>query len=178
MKAVEELIEEAVAETFPKATPEEKKERAASLEEMLKKGGVPNPDDLGVTPEMMSNLYAFAHRLYTTGNYKAARALFVWLCILDDQNALFHFGLASCYHMQKQYDKAKTAYIASFIRDVNNPLPFFHLADCYTNLNNIPAAVESLKWVIKSTGTDPKYARIKERAILMKDHLTQGVKKG
>jgi type III secretion system low calcium response chaperone LcrH/SycD len=173
MKTIEQLIQETVDEAMPNGTSEQKKAHMDSLKRMIEAGKTPSAKDLGVTPEILSSLYAFAYRLYTTGKYEDALALFAWLGLLDDLNPLYPFGMASCYHMLKQYDKAINSYLMTFALDTHSPLPFFHMADCYTKLNKPDFAIVSLGQVLRQAGEDPKYSSIKEKAVLMRDSLNK-----
>jgi len=46
----------------------------------------------------------------------------------------------------------------------DDPVPYYHAADCYLKLNDPFSATVALKMVVKRSGSDPKFATIKERS--------------
>lgn len=173
MKTIDELIQQTVDETLPNGTTEQKKAQVNALKNMISNGKIPSGKDLGVTPEILSSFYAFAYRLYTAGKYKDSLALFAWLGLIDDLNPVYPFGMASSYHMLKEYDKAIKYYLATFALDVDSPLPFFHAADCYIKLNKPDYALFCIEHVIGLSGDTPIYSPIKEKALLMRESLNK-----
>lgn len=174
MKCSDELINNIVNQALPHGTPEEKKKRFDDIKNMITKEGLPpTPEMMGITPEVIQRLHAFAFQLYNNGRYQEALTLYANLAVMDPDNFDFAFGFAACLHMMKKYQDAINGYIRSSHLDVTNPIPLFHLGDCYMQMNNNDSAILALGLAEKISGDIPKYAELKKLAIFTRDRLEQ-----
>lgn len=178
MKNIEEMIDEAVMEISPNGTEQERKECAARLIDSIAEGRTLSPEELGLTANMLNDLYAFSYRLYNTGKYEDGSLLFALLSLIDSNNPDYVFALGACYHRLKRYTQAMNSYMAAFFLNTNNPLPFFHIADCYIQMQKPAHAIFSLGMVIAQADNNPKYAVIKHKAQMMRDRLLHDVEQG
>lgn len=165
MKTIEEIIHEASLEAMPKCSDAERADFEKNLYKILEEGKDPK-EAMGLTPELLECVYGHAFRLFNSGNYEQAGALFAYLSLTDGTDPRYFMGLAASYHMQKKYREAIDAYMNAFYLSPTDPLPFYHMADCCIKLNEIFNAVYCLGVTIYQCGQQPQFAKIKERAEL------------
>ncbi|MBA3957379.1 MAG: SycD/LcrH family type III secretion system chaperone [Parachlamydiaceae bacterium] len=175
MKTLDEAIEQAVTKSNPHITPAEKEHQIEMLRRTIEEGRTPTLEDLGLTREMLNNLYVFTSRLYNSGKYEDASSVFAMLALLDDKEFDYPFALASCHHMLKQYSQAISNYMLAFNLDNTNPLPFYHIADCYMQMKKPVHAIHSFDLVEVIAKGQAKYNKIKERATLTRDRLIKEI---
>lgn len=132
---------------------------------MIKQGITPK-DAVGLSPNVLENLYAQAYRLYNTGKYVEATHLFRMLVMLNVMEPKYILGLAACFHMLKEYDNALQSYIVCSAIDPGNPIPHYHASDCLIQLKDYPSAMISLEMTVHLAGDKSEYAKMKERALL------------
>jgi type III secretion system low calcium response chaperone LcrH/SycD len=152
----------------------------AILTEALNKGVMPK-NALHLGDETMEAIYGQGYNLYNQGRYKEASYIFRLLMLLDYMTPKYILGLAASLHRMKDYKAAANVYLLCGTLDGGNPLPHYHAADCYIQLNLPIMAIFSLDLAITAAGTQPQYAVIRERALLMRDTLdkqVRGEKKG
>lgn len=175
MKTIEELIKDTVEEVSPNSSPKEKMEYAAMLQKSIEEGRFPSKEEFGITPDMLTGLYASGYRLYNSGNYNDASIIFSILGLMDSKNSDYIFSLGACHHQLKEFKDALNYYMAAFYMDTRNPLPFFHIADCYIQMKKPGHAIFSLAMVIAQAGDNPNYAKIKQKAELIRNRLLNEV---
>lgn len=176
MKTMQEHVQEAVEKVAPKTSPENKKKCEQVLSRMLTED-VNIPEALGINRETLDVLYAHAHQLYMSGQYKDAAAAFALIATMDTRNAIYQFALGACHQMLKDYENAFIAYKASYYLDVTNPMPLYHLSDCCMKLGRIEDAIVYLGLAVVRAGDNPHYAKIKERALMMQQGLIDEIRR-
>lgn len=178
MKSIEEIVDEAVTEMSPHGSEKDRKECASLIINSLAEGRLPSSKELGFTPQMLSDLYAFSYRIFNTGKYEEASVLFALLGLVDPENPDYIFALGACNQKLKRYSQALNNYMAAFYLNPKNPLPFFHIADCYLQMKKPAHAIFSLGMVIAQSENEPKYAVIKQKAQMMRERLLQSIDQG
>lgn len=118
---------------------------------------------LGVPAKTMDGMYEHAYNLYNTGRYKEAIPVFRNLTTLHTNESKYMLGLASCYHMLKDYQMAAGVYLVVSTVDPNNPIPYFHSSDCYMQMGDKVSAIVMLEMAI-SNAKETKYEILKQRA--------------
>jgi len=162
MTKEEELIE-VVMKMAEEDSPRAKKGIDKMFDNIFNKGMLPK-DAAGVTENDTEAMYAQAYQLYNMGKYQDARSLFASLTMIDQLEPRFLFGHAACSHMLEDYQAAADVYMHQAIISPDDPVPYYHAADCYLKLNDPFSATVALKMVVKRSGSDPKFATIKERS--------------
>lgn len=124
----------------------------------------------GMKPEALENLYALAHGLYTSGNFKDAQTVFQALSIYNSQDYRFWMGLAGCRQALEQYQAAIDAYqMAAVATLLKNPEPFLFAARCLLKLGRKDDCIVAIKALLKiGNANDPRHAIVhtKARALL------------
>jgi type III secretion system low calcium response chaperone LcrH/SycD len=167
----EEMINEAIEKVMADYS-EEQKEKYVEMIKLIYNKDVSLALALKMKPELLEGIYAYAYRLYGSGNFQTALLLFAYLVTLEPAILKYHMGQAACHHMLKQYDEAENSYIIAYYLDRKNPLPFFHIADCKLKTNSIEEAFFCLGVAAELAKQHPKYDKIKEKALLMQNALT------
>ena len=170
MKTLQDHIQDSITKISPNCTPEEKKDYE-NIFNRLFQDGLSLSEAVGLTPEILENLYAYGYRLYNNGNYKSAALIFSFLTTLNPEIPKYFLSLGACYHMQKEYVPAINNYMSAFYLNMIDPLPFYYISDCYIKMNKIDYAAFALGLVMQLASKDPKYSKIKERAQLIQDAL-------
>lgn len=173
MKELDEMIQDAIEMTLPKASTEKKQKYHELLRQALETGQMPSAKDFGITTELEEQFYDLAYQQFKSGNYSDASAILAWLCVIDEKDFRYPFGLACCYHMQKDYENAIGAYNQAFFRDSDNPLPFYHASDCFLKLNYPGMAILCLNMVLSQTDGIPTFAKLHKRTKLAYDSLVK-----
>jgi type III secretion system low calcium response chaperone LcrH/SycD len=137
---------------------------------IFKQGETPQ-QALGVSPQILENVYAQAYRLYQTGKYLEAVHLFRMLMMFNAMEPKYTFGLAACFHMLKDYSQAIQLYTMYSALDPQNPIPHYHAADCFIQMQDHLSAMVCLQLTIDRMSERPEYAKIKERAQLTLESL-------
>lgn len=146
------------------------------MDKLLKTGVMPK-EELGYNDEKMEEIYGQAYRLYNTGKYSDAMQLFRLLLILDSTESKYYLGLASCFHMLKEYENAVKVYSIAGIVDPNTPVPHFHASDCYIQMNDKASAILMLELAVLRSGDKPEYQILKDRALLTIESLKKEIAK-
>lgn len=130
-------------------------------------------DALGISDGTKENLYNQAYQMYQAGRYVDALRVFRVLVLLCAEDPRFAFGIASCFHMLKEYKNAIEAYMKCLLLDATNPLPFYHSADCYVHMDNKFGAIISLEMALKRAEKRPEFQPMVKRAHLFMESLRQ-----
>jgi type III secretion system low calcium response chaperone LcrH/SycD len=153
---------------------DQSKKFAAAFDEishkMLKQGMTPK-DAMGVSPQILENVYAQAYRLYNTGKYIEATHLFRILIMLNAMEPKYMLGLAACFHMLKEYENAIQSYTMCSALDPKTPLPYYHSSDCFIQMKDYLSAMICLELTMDRAGNKSEYAKMKERAQLSLEAL-------
>lgn len=136
-------------------------------------GKVPK-DALGLSQKTMEAFYTQAYQNYKAGRYNEALKIFRILSALDPTVLKYIMGMASCFHMKKDYVRAATMYHVCGSADPTDPVPYYHLSDCYAKMGLADASVECLRLVLKYAKGKPCYKEIIDRAkFLVKKSVVQ-----
>lgn len=169
MGTTQELIDGIMTKIGSFCPPQEKGKYAETLKRIVEEKVSPK-EALGITPETLEGWYTIGHRLYLSGKYKEALYYFVLLAEID-LKPRYVMGMGACLQMQKKYEEASDNYHLCSYLDREDPLPFYYASDCYSKLNQPESAFLALELTIARAGDNPKYAKIKERAILIRDGI-------
>lgn len=172
MKTYRETVKEILDKQGPEVSEQDRTMLEEVLTQILEEDVLPS-DALGFPKEFMESLYAFAYRQYMTGRYTQAATMFYFMVRLDPTDSRFALGLGASYHMLKDYRRAIEGYMYCAYLQPDLPVPFYHMCDCYLQLGNIWCAIFSLRAVIKRSGDNPLYEKIKERSRLMLNTLEE-----
>lgn len=126
---------------------------------------------LGLSDAMVEGMYGQAYRLYNTGKYKEASQVFRLLIMLNSAESKYAMGMAACFHMMKEYQRAINAYMMCSIIDSDSPVPHYHSSDCYIQMNDSVSATIALNMAIKRAGEKTEYKALKDRALMMIESL-------
>ncbi len=176
MKGDQQHIKKATAKAGKEIKADPLKKMQATLERTTRKGASPK-DILGLTDAMVEGIYGQAYRLYNTGKYRDASALFRMLIMINATEPKYTMGLAACYHLMKEYKNAADAYTILSMIDPHNPVSFYHASDCYIKLNDAVSAIAALEMAIKRAGTKQEYHTLKDRATMTLESLKKEIAK-
>lgn len=126
---------------------------------------------LGLSDAMLEGIYSQGLRLYNAGKYKEASQVFRLLLVINPNIMKCVMGFGACFHVQKDYKMALNLYSVATRLDQNNPLPLFHSSDCLIQMGDYASALNVLGIMIEKVGENPRFRRLKERAILMTNGL-------
>jgi len=154
-------------EKMPGDFSEEQKEEHKKLLEKVFKEGVPVKKAMGVSDKVIDWMYAEAYKLYQSGNYNEANAMFRTLEFLCPPAAKFSFGSAACLQMKKQYNKAIEAYMRAAAKDPESPIPFYHMADCFIKEEEYGSAMYALIALLDRSEGEELYGSIREKSKMM-----------
>jgi len=170
----EDDLIEAVMKVAEDDSPRVKKGVDKLVENIFDKGMLPK-DALGIQDGDTEALYAQAYQMYNMGKYQDARSVFASLTLVDQLDPRFLFGHAACSHMMEEYQAAADIYMHQAIISPEDPIPYYHAADCYLKLKDPFSAAVALKLVIKRSGSNPKFATIKERSEMTVKNLEKEI---
>ena len=155
----------------------------AEIMENVMKNGKTLGELKGMTKDEMEAVYNVAYNTYNSGNYQKAHQIFQFLCQFYHIEKKYWMGLGSCRQMLKKYVDAIDAYSYAMLLDVNDPRPPLQAADCHIALGNKDKAISALTAAIEWSGSQSKYAPVKQRAqalleVLEKHHAADNDDKG
>lgn len=176
MEALQKLIREAINKMDLKMSDKEKAKYADMMIEIFDKGRSPH-QVLGISEEMIEYMYNYGYRLYNNGNYKRSKEVFLGLIQLMPKEPRFTLAVAASCHRLKEYDQAVNYYFQYGMQEEENPVPFYYLYDCYYQSGYVGDAEVCLLEVIRRSGNNPLYAKIKERSQLMLDNLRMEIER-
>lgn len=123
------------------------------------------------SPEIKAFMFQKGYQSLQAGKYDDAIGAFTFLSEMDHTNYDYIFALAAAYHYKKEYKLAAAYYMAAGDLKTDNPAPPFHLYDCYLKSDLPWGAADAICETIALCGDIPKYAVLKERAILEQQAL-------
>lgn len=131
---------------------------------------------IGMDPDALEGLYALAHNLYGSGNYKDAETVFRALCLYDTNDWRFWFGLGGCRQALDQLQPAFEAYqMASVATAMKNPEPLFYAVKCLLKMGRREDAIAGLQGILSmSDRSVPEYAAVLKRAEATLELLREG----
>lgn len=176
MKGDQQNIKKATAKMGGEIKVDPARQMQATLERTTRKGASPK-EVLGLTDAMVEGIYGQAYRLYNTGKYRDASALFRMLIMINPTEPKYTMGLAACNHLMKDYKSAADVYAILAVIDPHNPVSFYHASDCYIKLNDAVSAIVALEMAIKKAGVKPEYHTLKDRANLTLENLRKEIAK-
>ena len=101
-------------------------------------------DALEISPDLMEEMYDYGYRLYNSGKYKDALAVFEMLRNLDGTDSRFTFAIAASQHLSKDYTLAAGNYMLYEVLEPKDPLAYYHLFDCFTKMGQPMLAFDAL----------------------------------
>lgn len=106
--------------------------------------GTPPAAALGLSPQLIENLYARAFALFDAGHVDRSEALFRTLCTLDGKRADHWMGLGICARVREDFSSAMVAFsTASSLRE-DWAVPLFHLLEAHMRRGEFEAAAALL----------------------------------
>ncbi len=174
MDLLDQAFDAAMDKTHPEMTAEQREKYKSVIERIFKDNLEPH-EAMGLSDEMLENLYAYGNTLFNTGNYQKAQQVYLALCYLKPTHSKFMLALASTYHKMKDYPNATFGYVHSASLDKDNPLPLFYLYDCFMQQNLFPSALEALIEAIKRCGSNKEHARLKAKCLMIIKSLQKQV---
>jgi len=132
---------------------------------------------LSINPTMIESIYAEGYKLFKSGKYRDAIAVFTFLRNFEPESYRYSFAVASCYQYLKEYNSALENYLLCTNLDLHNPIPHFHMYDCFMKLDYPFAAFRELIATILLANQDlDKYSSLKEKATLEFKKLKKDLK--
>lgn len=135
----------------------------------MQTGGGTLQDVLGVSDELLEEIYALAYNFYDQGKYKESVSLFEFLTGAAPNKYKYVLGLASSYHQLQNYSNAVLGFFIALHLDPENPLPAYYVADCFLKQKMLKEAIEFLDVTIELCEDNVAYNELKERCILIKN---------
>jgi len=106
--------------------------------------GTPPAIALGLSPQLIENLYGRAFALFDAGHIDRSEALFRTLCTLDGKRADHWMGLGICARVREDFNGAMVAFsTASSLRE-DWAVPLFHLLEAHMRRGEFEAAAALL----------------------------------
>ncbi|MBF5050577.1 Uncharacterized protein CLAVI_000188 [Candidatus Clavichlamydia salmonicola] len=134
---------------------------------------------LGLSNDLIEQIYALAYGFYIQGKYQEALSLFQTLVSAKPASYKFNLGLGSCYLQLGHYEQAAFSFFLAFSEQTDNPIPAYYIADSFFRGDFIEEAKEFIDITINLCGKKPSYSSIKEQTLFMKNAInsTDGKKK-
>lgn len=178
MKTPEKAINEAIENIGIKGQEaDDLRKKVTKLTSDIYEKGMSPYEAMGLSKEMMESFYSFGYRMYNTGQYDQATQLFRLLILLDPTNPKYLFGLAACFHMEKDFENAASTYIVCSLIDLNDPIPHYHASDCYINLKKYNLAIDALNVSLQRMENRAEFSAIRDRAQVTLDMLNDKIGK-
>lgn len=166
-----EEIKASIEERIPNAPPEMKQMTEDALYKIIVLHKT-RMEAMGVTKAEIEKAYREAYNNFQGGKYDEAIKLFRMLEIVDPGNYRYAFAIGAALQYQKKYIPAAGSYIEASKLDRMNPIPRYHLYDCFLKANQPFAALWAITEAVLLADKDPKYAALKVKAEMEKNHLT------
>ena len=130
-------------------------ESVSELADILEKSSLIKKDSLPTfSSESLAAMYAMGYELYRNGKYEDALAFFKLLTLSNSFERKYLMGLAACYQMLKDYEKALECYSAAAIQNSTDPYVHWHAADCFFHSGNLIKAQEALESALVTAKQD------------------------
>jgi type III secretion system low calcium response chaperone LcrH/SycD len=167
----EEPIEE--TKDFTTLSKEEQEQLVSGALDKMSQGNLTIKEALGMSPELLEQIYALAHGHYAQGNYREALLLFKMLTYTDPMNFNYLFGYASACHQSKDFHTSALAFANALQLEPENPAPAYYISDSLFHLDMIEEAKEGFNFTIQLCGDDEEHRIMKEQAMLLKSSLNK-----
>lgn len=138
---------------------------------LLAKEGVLSEEALGLTNKEAEKIYSHGKKLYDSGKYKDALAVFSILTLMNPNMPAYLYGLASSCYMLKNLEEAIEAFLEYAAIVPEDPMPYYYVSNCYEKKNDLFSAMVTLQAAINRAGNKDKFQELKNRAILILDYL-------
>ncbi|MCF0253491.1 MAG: SycD/LcrH family type III secretion system chaperone [Duodenibacillus sp.] len=125
----------------------------------------------GISDDTLEAVYALAHQLYTSRNYKDALKVFRLLCLYNSQEYKFWMGSGGCYQALGSYSEAVDAYqFAAIACQMKNPEPILYACRCMVKLGRKEDALAGIEALLMMGSPDnPKHAECHRKASQLRD---------
>lgn len=117
------------------------------------------------TSEDLTVLYSLADGLYRHGDYAKAKEIFQQLILSKPLDPKHWFGLASVLQMEKQYERALTAWSMTATMS-DDAAAHFHAAECLISLGEAAQAEKALEAAEKNASGELKQKIIRLKEVL------------
>lgn len=107
-------------------------------------------ETLGFTDDAIKYIYETGRYSYQQGEYAKAMNIFNFLLMLDGNNPLYKFSIASCLQSSGDFASAIEEYADAGMMDPHNPKIDFEIARCFIRLNNSDMAKKALEHASKN----------------------------
>jgi type III secretion system low calcium response chaperone LcrH/SycD len=131
-----------------------------------------------VSDDRIEGLYAEGYRLFTSGKFQKSIPLFEMLMLIDPTDTRFMLGMASALYGLNRYQEALFHYLGVSRLDEKAVEPLFYASECSLHLGEPNTALLFLEMALNRAGDNEEWARLKERALLMKRAIIHKVKRG
>lgn len=138
---------------------------------LLVKSGALSKKALGITNEDAKNMYLRARKLYDSGKYREAKAIFSVLALVDSKVPAVLYGLGSCCMMLQEYEAAIDIFLEYGALVLSDPLPYYYISHCCEKRKDKLSTMVALQTAINRAGDHPQYQEIKQRALLALESL-------
>lgn len=165
VKDLQDLVNGAIDQLGENVSPDARKKFLEIIPKIMI-DGKSVPEAIGLSPEMMEELYIFAYNFFYAGKYKDAIPLFNFLRQVDPSDFRYTFALGACYQMMGDYLNATVNYISCSQLDPFNPLPYFHLYDCFKKSGHLFSAYHALYEAQIFAEENPEYEALKQKIAL------------
>ena len=128
---------------------------------------------LGLTKKDIEYFYAIVKTLYDREKYKEAFHLFELFTFYHHSEKRAWMGLGACCEKLSKYAYALLSYQTAAGLDSEDPLPHFCMAYCWLAGKKTPNALQALEQTILLSAGKPKYAKIHETALHLKQTLSR-----
>ncbi len=127
---------------------------------------------LGLTKKDMEFLYIIVKNLYDREKYKEVLPLFQLFALYDRDDKRAWMGLGACNEKLSDYANAIFSYSTVTRIDTKDPLPHFRMVHCWLAGKKTPQALQALDQSILLSAGKPKYAKLHETALHLKQALS------
>ncbi len=143
----------------------ENKETAKKMLSLLFKGASLG-DLVGLDPDKLEVLYAYAYNLYNSGQYENAEKIFRALVVYDATVSKYWIGLAACRENQKSYVEAAELYaMGATMTGLDDPAPLYYSALCRLKADQKNIAIDALEFLaLVGKENKPQDVEIKAKA--------------
>lgn len=125
---------------------------------------------VGVSDDLLEQLYALAYSFYDQGKYTEALQLFHFITSVEPKLYRYVLGLAACYHQLGDYENASIGFFMALNLE-ENPIPAYYIADCFLKVNDYLSADNFLELSILLSDSKPEFSSLKNQSLLLRKNL-------
>ena len=126
----------------------------------------------GITRRELNAVYQMGLGFYNTGRFDDAEKVFTFLVMFDHLEPKYWLGVGAVQQVQKNFEKAKAAYVQASMLDIHNPKPQYYAAECYLALGQRDDAVATLETLLEyCTGADDVTKTFRAKAEELKQKI-------